>query len=124
MPGNLENSAVATGLEKVSFPGLDPRYVNWTRDDEEQNLVALQYHGQIFYRTRQVVRPGCELLVWYGDEYGRDLSIKRDSSGKSELAAGRGEHHPSSSAPPHPGEPPWSDSEAEYNPVQSQSNSN
>ncbi|KAG5216412.1 hypothetical protein JEQ12_001988 [Ovis aries] len=66
------------------------RYVNCARDDEEQNLVALQYQGQIFYRTCQVVRPGCELLVWYGDEYGQDLGIKRNSSGKSELAAGRG----------------------------------
>ncbi|KAM9730504.1 histone-lysine N-methyltransferase PRDM9-like [Dama dama] len=66
------------------------RYVNCARDDEEQNLVAFQYHGQIFYRTCQVVRPGCELLVWYGDEYGQDLGIKRNSRGKSELAAGRG----------------------------------
>ncbi|KAM9696478.1 histone-lysine N-methyltransferase PRDM7-like [Dama dama] len=65
------------------------RYVNCARDDEEQNLVAFQYHGQIFYRTCQVVRPGCELLVWYGDEYGQDLGIKRNSRGKSELAAGR-----------------------------------
>ncbi|XP_043320420.1 histone-lysine N-methyltransferase PRDM9-like [Cervus canadensis] len=65
------------------------RYVNCARDDEEQNLVAFQYHGQIFYRTCQVVRPGCELLVWYGDEYSQDLGIKRDSRGKSELATGR-----------------------------------
>ncbi|XP_043766487.1 probable histone-lysine N-methyltransferase PRDM7 [Cervus elaphus] len=64
------------------------RYVNCARDDEEQNLVAVQYHGQIFYRTCQVVRPGCELLVWYGDEYGQDLGIKQDSRGKSELPAG------------------------------------
>ena len=98
--------------------------MNCARDDEEQNLVALQYQGQIFYLTCRVVRPGCELLVWYGDEYGQDLGIKRDSSGKSEFAAGRGERHPSSSTPPHPGEPPWSDSEAEYNPVQSQSGRN
>ncbi|XP_060983777.1 histone-lysine N-methyltransferase PRDM9-like, partial [Dama dama] len=65
------------------------RYVNCARDDKEQNLVAFQYHGQIFYRTCQVVRPGCEMLVWYGDEYGQDLGIKRNSRGKSELAAGR-----------------------------------
>ncbi|KAM9669228.1 histone-lysine N-methyltransferase PRDM7-like [Dama dama] len=82
------------------------RYVNCARDDEEQNLVALQYHGQIFYRTCQVVRPGCELLVWYGDEYGEELGIIRDSSGKSKLSGRRGEHHPASSAPPHPGELP------------------
>ncbi|XP_060993717.1 histone-lysine N-methyltransferase PRDM9-like [Dama dama] len=65
------------------------RYVNCARDDEEQNMVAFQYHGQIFYRTCQVVRPGCELLVWYGDEYGQDLGIKRNITGKSELATGR-----------------------------------
>ncbi|XP_060993699.1 histone-lysine N-methyltransferase PRDM9-like [Dama dama] len=65
------------------------RYVNCARDDEEQNLVALQYHGQIFYRTCQVVRPGCELLVWYGDEYGEELGIIRDSSGKSKLSGRR-----------------------------------
>nr|CAI9700323.1 unnamed protein product [Rangifer tarandus platyrhynchus] len=70
------------------------RYVNCARDDEEQNLVAFQYHGQIFYRTCQVVRPGCELLVWYGDEYGQHLGIKRDSRGKSDLAAGRAELKP------------------------------
>ncbi|CAI9181595.1 unnamed protein product [Rangifer tarandus platyrhynchus] len=62
------------------------RYVNCARDDEEQNLVAFQYHGQIFYRTCQVVRPGCELLVWYGDEYGQNLGIKRNRRGKNELA--------------------------------------
>ena len=66
-------------------------------------MVAFQYHGQIFYRTCQVVRPGCELLVWYGDEYAQDLGIKWNSRGKSELAIGRGECHPSSSTPPHPG---------------------
>ncbi|XP_061264166.1 histone-lysine N-methyltransferase PRDM9 [Bos javanicus] len=65
------------------------RYVNCARDDEEQNLVALQYHGQIFYRTCQVVRPGCELLVWYGDEYGEELGIKQDKRGKSKLSAQR-----------------------------------
>lgn len=65
---------------------LNPRYVNCARDDEEQNLVAFQYHRQIFYRTYQVIRPGCELLVWYGDEYGQELGIKW----KQELGAETG----------------------------------
>ncbi|XP_023493361.1 histone-lysine N-methyltransferase PRDM7 isoform X2 [Equus caballus] len=65
------------------------RYVNCARDDEEQNLVAFQYHRQIFYRTCRVVRPGCELLVWYGDEYGQELGIKWGSKWKRELTAGR-----------------------------------
>nr|XP_053771884.1 histone-lysine N-methyltransferase PRDM9-like [Desmodus rotundus] len=72
------------------------RFVNCARDDEEQNLVAFQYHGQIFYRTCQVVRPGCELLVWYGDEYGQELGSKWGSKWKTELAARRGGHHCSS----------------------------
>ena len=76
---------------------LNPRYVNCARDDEEQNLVAFQYHRQIFYRTCQDVRPGCELLVWYGDEYGQELGIKWGSKWKRELAAGRGGHRCSSS---------------------------
>ncbi|KAL4688951.1 hypothetical protein H8957_004405, partial [Semnopithecus entellus] len=65
------------------------RYVNCARDDEEQNLVAFQYHRQIFYRTCRVIRPGCELLVWYGDEYGQELGIKWGSKCKKELMAGR-----------------------------------
>ncbi|KAM5308023.1 histone-lysine N-methyltransferase PRDM9-like isoform 2-T3 [Glossophaga mutica] len=65
------------------------RYVNCARDDEEQNLVAVQYHRQIFYRTCQVVRLGCELLVWCGDEYGQELGSKWGSKWKRELAARR-----------------------------------
>ena len=75
---------------------LNPRYVNCARDDEEQNLVAFQYHRQIFYRTCQDVRPGCELLVWYGDEYGQELGIMWGSMWKRELVDGRGGHHCSS----------------------------
>lgn len=70
--------------------------MNCARDEEEQNLVAFQYHRQIFYRTCRVIRPGCELLVWYGDEYGQELGIKWGSKWKSELAAGKGGHHFSS----------------------------
>ncbi|XP_035866188.1 probable histone-lysine N-methyltransferase PRDM7, partial [Phyllostomus discolor] len=65
------------------------RYVNCARDNEEQNLVAFQYHRQIFYRTCRVVVPGCELLVWFGDEYGQELGSKWGSKWKRELAAGR-----------------------------------
>uniref|UniRef100_A0A8C6R571 SET domain-containing protein n=1 Tax=Nannospalax galili TaxID=1026970 RepID=A0A8C6R571_NANGA len=65
------------------------RYVNCARDDDEQNLVAFQYHRQIFYRTCRVIRPGSELLVWYGDEYGQELGIKWGSKRKKEFIAGR-----------------------------------
>ncbi|KAM5303809.1 histone-lysine N-methyltransferase PRDM9-like [Glossophaga mutica] len=66
------------------------RYVNCARDDEEQNLVAFQYHRQIFYRTCRVIRPGCELLVWCGNEYGQELGSKWGSKWKKELVVKRG----------------------------------
>ncbi|XP_053514914.1 histone-lysine N-methyltransferase PRDM9-like isoform X4 [Artibeus jamaicensis] len=65
------------------------RFVNCARNDEEQNLVAFQYHRQIFYRTCRVVRPGHELLVWCGDEYGQELGSKWGSKWKRELMARR-----------------------------------
>ena len=47
----------------VPLPGPDPRCVKCAQDNKEQNLVALQYHRQIFYRICQVVRPGCCQVV-------------------------------------------------------------
>ncbi|XP_013791986.1 probable histone-lysine N-methyltransferase PRDM7, partial [Limulus polyphemus] len=53
------------------------RYVNCACNEEQQNLVAFQYHGQIFYRTYKPVLQGSELLVWYGDAYAKELGITR-----------------------------------------------
>ncbi|XP_066129974.1 histone-lysine N-methyltransferase PRDM9-like [Saccopteryx bilineata] len=63
------------------------KYVNCARNDEEQNLVAFQYHRQIFYRTCRDIRPDCELLVGYSDEFGQKLGIKCGSKQKRKLAA-------------------------------------
>ncbi|XP_060708568.1 histone-lysine N-methyltransferase PRDM9-like [Hemiscyllium ocellatum] len=52
------------------------RFVNCARKEEEQNLVAFQHHGKIYYRTCKRVPPRCELLVWYGEEYAKELGIK------------------------------------------------
>ena len=51
------------------------RYINCSRTESEQNLVAFQYHSQIYYRAYKEIKHGDELLVWYGDEYARDLGI-------------------------------------------------
>lgn len=83
-------------LPGISFFCFYSRYVNCARDDDEQNLVAFQYHRQIFYRTCRVIRPGSELLVWYGDEYGQVLGIKWGSKRKKEFTARRGGHDYSS----------------------------
>ncbi|PNF42996.1 hypothetical protein B7P43_G09560 [Cryptotermes secundus] len=51
------------------------RYVNCARHEEEQNLMAFQYKGEMYYRTVRPIPAHVELLVWYGDEYGRELGI-------------------------------------------------
>ncbi|XP_015772146.1 PREDICTED: histone-lysine N-methyltransferase PRDM9-like [Acropora digitifera] len=56
------------------------RFVNCPRSEDEQNLVAFQYRGKIYYRTYKAISPGKELLVWYGEGYARELGIEIDDS--------------------------------------------
>ena len=51
------------------------RYVNCARNEGEQNLIAFQYRRGIAYRVCRPVFKGEELLVWYGDEYAKELGI-------------------------------------------------
>jgi hypothetical protein len=51
------------------------RYVNCARHEEEQNLMAFQYKREMYYRTFKHIPAHTELLVWYGDDYGRELGI-------------------------------------------------
>uniref|UniRef100_A0A8W8JNH2 Histone-lysine N-methyltransferase PRDM9 n=1 Tax=Magallana gigas TaxID=29159 RepID=A0A8W8JNH2_MAGGI len=53
------------------------RYVNCARSESEQNMVAFQHRGQIYYRSFKDISPGTELLVWYGHDYGKELGIFR-----------------------------------------------
>ena len=51
------------------------RFVNCARNEDEQNLVAFQYHGNIYYRSYKHIYPDNELYVWYGEQYARELEI-------------------------------------------------
>nr|XP_053622226.1 histone-lysine N-methyltransferase PRDM7-like [Plodia interpunctella] len=51
------------------------RYVNCARSYHEQNLVAFQYQGQIYYRTVKIIPKFTELLVFYGSEFAHALGI-------------------------------------------------
>ena len=51
------------------------RYVNCPRNVTEANLHPYQFKGSLYYRTVRDVPPNTELLVWYGDSYGKDLGI-------------------------------------------------
>ena len=41
--------------------------------------MAFQYKGQMYYRTVADIPAHMELLVWYGDDYGRELGIDLDN---------------------------------------------
>lgn len=53
---------------------LSFRYANCARCDEEINLVAFQYRGEILYRCIRPINSGQELMVWYEAEYAKELS--------------------------------------------------
>ncbi|VEN47515.1 unnamed protein product, partial [Callosobruchus maculatus] len=51
------------------------RYVNCARNSDEQNLIAFQYDGKLFYRTCKNIGAGEELLVYYGHSFAKTLGI-------------------------------------------------
>ncbi|XP_063391861.1 histone-lysine N-methyltransferase PRDM7-like [Cydia fagiglandana] len=51
------------------------RYVNCSRHFSEQNLVAFQYQGQLYYRTIKIIPRFTELLVFYGSEFASQLRV-------------------------------------------------
>ncbi|XP_056378987.1 PR domain zinc finger protein 14 [Hyla sarda] len=61
--------------------------VNCARFPEEQNLIAVQCEGNIYYETCKEIAPGQEMLVWYGDCYlqflGIPVSLKGMDEGKT-----------------------------------------
>ena len=69
-----------TGKKKF-IDGKSEKYANWmrfvncARNEEEQNLIAYQYKGDIHYRTFKDICPGMEMLVWYGKDYATELGI-------------------------------------------------
>lgn len=49
------------------------RYVNPAHSLAEQNLVACQNSGDIYFYTIRPVQPNQELLVWYSQEFAHRL---------------------------------------------------
>ncbi|XP_043211656.1 histone-lysine N-methyltransferase PRDM9-like [Amphibalanus amphitrite] len=70
------------------------RRVNCARSEEEQNIVAFQYRGQVYFRTSKPVPRGSELLVYYADDSARELTVHSETSEKSVTSSPAG---PSSS---------------------------
>ncbi|XP_043206693.1 histone-lysine N-methyltransferase PRDM9-like isoform X2 [Amphibalanus amphitrite] len=63
------------------------RLVNCARFEQEQNLIAFQYKGQMYYRTYKPIVKGSELLVYYGDAYARELNINVQTFRKAPATA-------------------------------------
>ncbi|EFO22150.2 SET domain-containing protein [Loa loa] len=70
-----------SGKPSQYIDGSDPRYSNWmryinsSRFENEQNLIAFQYNGSVYYRVFRPISEGIELLVWYGNKYGESLGV-------------------------------------------------
>merc|ERR1712242_495529 len=67
-------------------------YVNSANYLWQQNIVAVQYRGDIWYRVVQPIAPGDELLTHYGESYSKTLGIhKHFRLTKEEVAALNGQ---------------------------------
>ncbi|CAG2199086.1 PRDM7_9 [Mytilus edulis] len=73
--GKTKHNIDAKGKETSSWL----RYINCARTIDEENLDVYQYNYEIYYVTNQCIKPGRELLVWYGDSYGESLGLERTS---------------------------------------------
>ena len=63
------------------------RFVNCARVNKEQNLVAVQFRGEIYYKTCVPVEAGSELLVWFDDSVSCGSSTQKDQLGKLAIVA-------------------------------------
>ncbi|XP_029385382.1 PR domain zinc finger protein 14 [Echeneis naucrates] len=71
----FENGRLSHFVDGRGGSGNWMSLVKCARFPEEQNLIAVQVQGQIFYEACKEIRPGQELLVWYGDCYMQFLGI-------------------------------------------------
>lgn len=44
---------------------------------DQENLYVHQYNYEIYYVTYECIKPGTELLIWYGDDYGAAYGLER-----------------------------------------------
>ncbi|XP_060559329.1 uncharacterized protein LOC132719568 [Ruditapes philippinarum] len=77
------------GEDRANIEWVDAKYIalsNWLRfintpnSAEMENVVAVQYKGQMYYQVFRSIQPGTELFVWYGEAYGDFLGIPKFDS--------------------------------------------
>lgn len=91
----FENGRLSHFVDGRGGSGNWMSLVKCARFPDEQNLIAVQVQGQIFYEACKEIGPGQELLVWYGDCYmqflGIPLTLKdpREDANAAPLAEGQ-----------------------------------
>lgn len=78
--GELRNFIDGYNVHKSNWM----RYVNPARSMAEQNLVACQNNGEIYFYTIRPVEPNQELLVWYSQEFAQRLCSQQSDTKPSE----------------------------------------
>ncbi|KAG7312650.1 hypothetical protein JYU34_000972 [Plutella xylostella] len=68
------------------------RFVNCSRHSLEQNLLAFQYQGEIYYRTMRIIPRHSELLVYYGSEFAHRLGVDVRRYNAPHAASGKDLH--------------------------------
>nr|XP_057915384.1 PR domain zinc finger protein 14 [Doryrhamphus excisus]XP_057915385.1 PR domain zinc finger protein 14 [Doryrhamphus excisus] len=71
----FENGRLSHFVDGRGGTGNWMSLVKCARFPEEQNLIAVQLQGQIFYEACKEIKAKQELLVWYGDCYMQFLGI-------------------------------------------------
>ncbi|KAM8966578.1 PR domain zinc finger protein 14 [Pelodytes ibericus] len=80
----FENGRLSHFIDGKGASGNWMTLVNCARFPEEQNLIAIQCVGEIYYETCKEILPNQELLVWYGDCYLQFLGIPVSLKGMDE----------------------------------------
>ncbi|XP_041470859.1 histone-lysine N-methyltransferase PRDM9-like [Lytechinus variegatus] len=50
-------------------------HVRCAQSEEEQNMEAYQFYGEIYFRSTRIIEPGSELKVFYNAEYAKRVGI-------------------------------------------------
>ena len=63
-------------------------FINTARHEEEQNVIAYRYHGNIYFRTVKSIFLASELLGGYGKQYAKELRTGTNTEGKQFVVHG------------------------------------
>ena len=83
------NQVEQEGVDPYFINGQDSTQFNWmefvncARYEDEHNVIAYQYHDNIYYQTIKSINPASELLVWYEKQYAKECGIDTITEGKS-----------------------------------------